>query len=170
MMKKIKIYRMPLSRVFPATHPRKGEDTNFRTKIQDEIKKHTCRANYPLWKKRIDEVNEGKAVLVIYEWTDKPYNSMTNNLFVFHAEWIDTSFIKELENDQRYKNAVFMEDSGIGVQKLDIKDAFYVDGTMISESLIAANDGLTHVDFRAWFRNYKLIEPMAIIQFAKFRY
>lgn len=66
---------------------------SFQTKAIYK-KLHTCRANYSLWKKRIDEVNEGKAILVIYEWTDKPYNSITNKLFVFGnkntAGFIDT--------------------------------------------------------------------------------
>ena len=75
-MKKTKIvrYRLGVSRVFPATHPRKGEETNFDKKIPltlmrikspglsikattqegEELcpKIHTIRANYPLWERR----------------------------------------------------------------------------------------------------------------------
>lgn len=35
---------------------------------------------------------------------------------------------------------------------------------------LAKNDGLSLEDFKAWFKNYDLSEPLAIIQFTKFRY
>ena len=35
---------------------------------------------------------------------------------------------------------------------------------------ISKNDGLLLDDFKAWFKGYDLSEPMAIIQFTKFRY
>jgi hypothetical protein len=37
-------------------------------------------------------------------------------------------------------------------------------------SNIAANDGLSLDDFRAWFKGYDLRKSMVIIQFTKFRY
>jgi hypothetical protein len=35
---------------------------------------------------------------------------------------------------------------------------------------LSKNDGLSLPDFKAWFKNYDLSEPMAIIHFTKFRY
>jgi len=190
MKKKIKIYRMPISRVFPATHPKKGQKTYFDNKIKigicwdrrtnnncpahahkpncynceyyvdieghsNSIKLHTIRANYELWRKRIDEVNAGNAILVLYEWTGKPYHSKTNELFRFD------------------------KDSGIGIQEFklnSIEDTYswsLIDNRFFdSHNIIdfATNDGLSLTDFKDWFKNYDLSKQMAIIHFTKFRY
>ena len=76
--KKIKRYRLGVSRNFPTTHPKKGEPTNFDEKIScgchcpgdcnvcdftQGKKLHTIRANYPLWEKRMKEVQAGRARL-----------------------------------------------------------------------------------------------------------
>ena len=164
-MKKIKTYRIPISRVFPAKHPRAGEETFFRDKIyclitlmpdnEDFKKLHTIRANYSLWKKRIDDVNAGESVLVLYEWTGKPYRSNTNEIVRFD------------------------KDSGIGVQKAvigfqdDIVSVEIVENhksNYYSVSKLAENDGLSLEDFRAWFKGYDRSKPMAIIQFTNFKY
>ncbi|GHT45628.1 hypothetical protein AGMMS49965_22710 [Bacteroidia bacterium] len=151
-MKKIKTYRLSLSRVFPVAHPKRGSPTGFYEKIQEGKKRHTIRANYLLWKKRIDEVNAGDAVLVVYDWTGKPYRSPTKTLFTFD------------------------KDSGIGVQKLTFfnKNLWhcFVDGFGHSTlySKLYENDGLCNQDFTDWFRKYDLSKPMAIIHFTKFRY
>ncbi|GHV60896.1 hypothetical protein FACS1894195_0500 [Bacteroidia bacterium] len=164
--KKIKKYRLSISRVFPKRHIWEGCDTNFEQQIKDKIKIHTIRNNFPLWKRRIDEVNAGNAVLVLYEWTGKPYNSKTKTLFTFD------------------------KDSGIGVQKIEMRDIsgklyylFTIDGNELVPFVdyrgehvtywaekIAKNDGLGWHSFKDWFRKYELREPMAIIHFTKFRY
>ncbi|GHT02090.1 hypothetical protein AGMMS49525_04930 [Bacteroidia bacterium] len=165
-MKKIKTYRLSLSSVFPATHQRRGEPTGFYEKIQEGKKRHTIRANYLLWKKRIDEVNAGEAVLVVYGWTGKPYRSQTKTLFTFD------------------------KDSGIGVQKINIRKIdrqlyfhFEIDDKQLVPFVdyrgehikywaekIAENDGLGWHNFADWFRKYDLNQPMAIIHFTEFRY
>jgi hypothetical protein len=70
-------------------------------------------------------------------------------------------------------------DSGIGVQiidDLDIYCDFITDCTMIDGKFkpvtkdIALNDGLSFADFKAWFQDYDLSKPMAIIHFTDFRY
>lgn len=58
----MKTYVITLSKVFPATHPLKGEPTGFREAFRKN-KLHTIRANYPLWKKRIAEVQRGSCSL-----------------------------------------------------------------------------------------------------------
>ena len=186
-MKKIKTYRAPLSREFPATHPRAGQPTGFAEKINNRLtfllhgyileetkdrileKRHTCRSNYENWKKKIDEVIAGEAILVLYEWTGRPYRDKPHNIFVFYSsksKWL----VDELRKDERYKDVSFVCDSGLGVQKLTVTDCLYVGGNPIPESLIAQNDGLAHVDFRYWLKGYDLSEPLAIIHFTKFRY
>ena len=171
-MEKIKTYRIGISRTFPEKHPRAGEETSFSGKIQCGLcnsncefcsrvhpayrnkKLHTIRANYPLWKKRIDDVNAGKAVLVLFEWTGKPYRSKQRELFRFD------------------------KDSGIGVQKLLNSGGVWLLGKpdsdkwnkVIGINELSRNDGLSEQDFRDWFKDYDLSEPFAIIHFTKFRY
>ena len=70
----MKTHVLIISRTFPSYHLRKGKETGFVEKIPDE-KIHTIRANYPLWEKRIKEVQFGEAVLSLRYWSDKPYKS-----------------------------------------------------------------------------------------------
>lgn len=170
----LKHYRLSVSRVFPVTHPRKGEETYFKLKIQRNFdckichhvlcdtcyagnfwnKLHTIRANYPLWEKRIKEVQEGRAVIELFYWSDKPYRS---------------------------KQVVFAtldKDSRCGVQKLwfykesiEFPRTNHLDMILsVMPTYLAKNDGLSLEDFKAWFKGYDLSKPMAIIQFTKFRY
>lgn len=179
--KKIKTFVITVSKVFPATHKRKGEPTYFPYKIINQkvidgiltdstslgiagfckeygvsTKIHTIRANYPFWKKRIEQVQNGEAVLSIRYWSGKPYNSP-------QVEVINLT-----------------KDDGVGVQRIE----FYEDKDGIpcinyplvgnySEPVITSiskNDGLNHNDFKEWFKGYDLSEPMAIIHFTLFRY
>ena len=162
----MKTYRMSISRVFPATHERAGEETYFYPQIQNALfpgtkdamndgmqkKYHTIRANYELWEKRIDEIKSGKAVLVLYEWTDKPYRSKTKDLLRFD------------------------ENSGISIQKImfyDSPEFFTIENEKKTVSIeeLSKNDGLFEYDFLNWFVKYDLSKPMAIIQFTDyFRY
>jgi hypothetical protein len=179
MKEKIKRYRLPLSELFPAYHPKKRLPTYFEGKIRyainldefivsfPESKIHTCRENYEYWKKRIDKVNAGLAVLEVYCWVGKPYGegSTTRVLFTFD------------------------KDSGIGVQQISIHklDGEYIcfagentlfGNTQYYESKIdidtlAANDGLSIKDFEDWFApKFKKSDFFegAIIHFTKFRY
>jgi len=112
-------YVLMVSRVFPATHKRKGDETHFEQKIKTAIeqseeidengacfpgmwdfdpKPHTIRANYPIWEKRIKAIQEGKAILSIRYWEGIPYNSKQ---------------VEILQLDKDY---------GIGVQKVWLDD------------------------------------------------
>ena len=161
----MKTYVLLISRYFPATHPRKGEFTDFCNKIlvgcifgpshstKGSLRKiHTIRANYDLWKKRIDEVNSGEAELSLRYWTGKPYNS-------------------------KQEDFATIGKGGIGVQKIcfpngsnpTVYDDFgYL--CKIDKTILANNDGLSFDDFEAWFKGYDLSKPMAIIHFTDFRY
>lgn len=74
-LKKKATYVITLSKVFPGTHPKKGEPTYFREKLLKKLKLHTIRGNYDLWSKRIDKINKGQAILSVRQWEGKPYNS-----------------------------------------------------------------------------------------------
>ena len=183
---KIKRYRLGVSRNFPTTHARKGEQTWFIQAILNELnnhketlitcydenyketnilishrKLHTCRANYELWVKRMAEVLAGRAVIELFYWSGKPYNS---------------------------KQVVFAtldKYSGCGVQRvyfaINTLELPFIDNFEEKQSLtdvqgihilnqLAKNDGLLLDDFSAWFKNYDLSMPKAIIQFTNFRY
>lgn len=157
----MKTYVLMVSRVFPSKHKRKGEPTYFVEKLNQGVfpEKHlgiiapkitTIRSNYELWKKRIDEVNEGKAILSLRYWSGKPYCS------------------KQVEF------ARFDKDSGIGIQEL-----YFLQGSLLDPSIccnrrinpyeLIKNDGLNNEDFFEWFKD-RPTYPMAIIHFTKFRY
>ena len=164
----MKTYVITLSRCFPAKHSKAGEPTQFRDAFYAGLvfnrgseclyvrpKLHTIRANYPLWKKRIKEVQEGKAFLSIRQWTGRPYWS------------------KQIEI------ARLTAKDGVGIQKLSFdkdKDGvssfkfFDIDGRCFDRKTLANNDGLSLADWCDWFRGYDLSKPLAIIHFTKFRY
>lgn len=164
-MSKLKTYNIMLSRVFPTTHPKAGQETDFMPKVLAALKGipcyrkklHTIRAKYDLWKKRFEEVERGEAVINLRQWLGRPYRSKT-------------VLIKTLTSKD-----------GIGIQKLEIVEEryktrplilCYVDGSQISALLptLAANDGLSVDDWLAWFKGYDKNKPMAIIHFTDFRY
>lgn len=150
----MKTYVITLSKTFPKTHKRAGEPTNFRTLFETGVKKHTIRANYPLWKKRMEEVQEGKACLSIRQWSGKPYASKQEEICRLSA------------------------DNGVGIQYMYYPELMC--GTLdkdgkditkkLSASQLANNDGLSFIDWQDWFKDYDLSQPLAIIHFTKFRY
>lgn len=185
---KIKHYRLSVSRTFPATHPRKGESTYFIPKIESALgilngcnpseclpfipdctwcyyrlpeseifpKLHTFRGNYDRWAKIMAEVQAGKAVIDLYYWDGKPYGKGVKQV-VF---------------------ATLDKDSRCGVQMLyfshsvEFPRVITEDNSRLSlmPKTIAKNDGLSVVDFKAWFKRADLSQPMAIIHFTSFRY
>lgn len=163
----MKTYVLIVSQVFGKKHRRSGEPTNFREKILSGEKIHTIRAAFATWKKRIEEVQAGEAVISVRYWSGKPYNS------------------KQLRICELDKS------SGVGIQCLKMTMHFndpsneskcYVvhnefnEGTFVPMETLANNDGLTLDDFTDWFRHYDLMaynqpKPLAIIHFSgKVRY
>lgn len=165
----MKTYVITLSQVFPANHPRAGKRTHFAAKVQDTLddkpnmervdidyKRHTIRANYPLWAKRFEQIERGEACLSIRQWSGKPYAS------------------KQVEI------ARLTKEDGIGLQKFEVCNNhaginlwmhFKIDDRPImSINDIPNNDGLSREDWVDWFKKYDLSKPMAIIHFTKFRY
>ena len=160
----MKTYVITLSQNFPATHKRAGEKTLFRDAFEAgqvfnrgseclyvRPKLHTIRANYPLWEKRIKEVQDGNAALSVRQWTGKPYRS------------------KQVEI------ARLTVANGVGIQMLrflgdNFNGGYIRNGVFPSDKILAKNDGLSLADWEAWFRGYDLSKPLAIIHFTKFRY
>ena len=157
----MRTYVLMLSQAFPADHPRAGEPTGFKNKLQAALngwidltfaKLHTIRANYPLWEKRFEQIERGEACLSIRQWIGKPYAS------------------KQVEI------ARLTKEDGIGLQKFEVYTNYaginfkIDDRKYMSIDDIAHHDGLTRGDWIDWFKDYNLSKPMAIIQFTKFRY
>ncbi len=171
----MKTYVITLSKRFPAGHNRAGDLTFFHEALLNALhnaestltvddaddtsiniydrKIHTIRGNYPLWEKRIGEVERGEACLSIRQWTGKPYRS------------------KQVEI------ANLTKADGIGVQRLDLSAAPYavrIDDPIHTEPSVlqdlSANDGLSLADWQDWFKDYDKSKPLAIIHFTKFRY
>lgn len=172
---KIIHYKIMVSTVFPAGHPRKGQRTYFKDKIELalgkfvacdiiehdkpgiihlEPKLHTIRNNYPLWVERMKKVHAGKAVIDLCYWKLPGGRFTTGN--------------------EAIPFATLDKDSGCGVQELrwlttctaQIRD----NAQLTNDIQLAKNDGLSVDDFKAWFKGYDLSKSMAIIQFTKFRY
>lgn len=173
--RKVTTYYLTLSQVFPSTHARAGQPTNFRAafnnaqmcaKCQEKpkgmcmgecvvgyLKKHTIRANYEFWAKRFEKIAAGEAVLSIREWVGKPYG----------------------KGSTQREIALLTREDGIGLQKMTVAGTctchpIFVDGVSVPVKRLAANDGLSDPDWRNWFEGYDLTEPLAVIQFTKFRY
>lgn len=160
----MKTYVLTLSKVFPAYHSRKGEPTNFKEafkagqvfnrggeSLYPHPKIHTIRSNFALWEKRFKEIEKGEAILSIRQWSGKPYHSKQE-------------IICNLTNTD-----------GIGLQKLYVAGCAvihpkFVDGCSVKCWDLASNDGLSVLDWMNWFKNYNLVEPLAVIHFTKFRY
>lgn len=166
----MKTFVITLSSVFPTTHPRKGKGTAFAPSFRNgqtcrkckentpalcmgecfSVRKiHTIRANYPLWKKRIAQIQNGEAILSIRQWTGKPYRSKQVEIARLTAE------------------------DGVGIQELkltDLSKPTTISGGRVELPTLAKNDGLSFGDWFNWFRGYDLSKPLAIIHFTKFRY
>lgn len=167
----MKTFILTVSRVFPATHKRKGESTLFQYKIQDAKtqtpgewwKLHSIRNNYPLWAKRIKQVQEGIAVLKVVYW------KFPGGRFVKGNSQVEICHLDK--------------DSGIEVQALIFPDKSLFNATVCGPEFpmptwykgvglfeLSKNDGLSLEDFKEWFRKYDLSKPMAIIHLTHFRY
>lgn len=176
-MEKKKTYVLILSKNYPNGHSNKLYPTYFREKFllgqgcpdcntpQDLsgenvsncnscvragflIKLHTIRTNYPLWKRRIKEIQEGIAVLSIRQWIRTPYRS------------------KQIEIAQ------LAAENGINIQKLqfDGEGIPSIEGKYIDSEVLANNDGMSLKYWKEWLKSYDTQEPLAIIHFTRFIY
>lgn len=154
----LKCYVIMIAKHFPSTHPKKGKPTYFDDLIRvgqyhryvaNLMKIHTIRKNYPLWEKRIKEVQEGKAYLSLRQWEGRPY----------HSEQLE--FLRLTATD------------GVGLQRCYLISRTKIDviGAWLQPvEIVAQNDGLSLEDFKNWFKDINSNETLAIIHFTKFRY
>ena len=147
-----------ISRVFPVTHSRRGEPTNFAERLHLGDKIHTIRSNYDLWKLNAEKMERGKYYLSVRQWSGRPYNS------------------PQVEIAQRH--------NPIGVQPVELY--YHADNDTVRAKIdgrefydadcytLAKNDGLSVQDFKEWFfgkdpKGDKVFKGV-IIHFTDFRY
>lgn len=174
-----------LSKKFFAQHYRAGEETEFKTKLNDGRKLHTCRSNYEYWKAKIAKLQETGGILSVRQWSEKPYRSPQEIIKDIPADIIG---VQKLEL-RRTKIVANHYAEGIEKPLITIAEYEYtatVDGVNIPVELLAENDGLTPEEYKAWFapvfdkyeKQYEdlakfsesTILDFAIIHFTKKRY
>jgi hypothetical protein len=146
MIKKKKTYVLMVAKTFQKSHPRFGEPTLFPDHILNGKKIHTIRANYDGWKKKVDAINAGEAILSIRTWSGKPYRSKQEKILELTEVGIECA------------------DVICSLQKVNVIGSF----RNRSFENIPENDGLSKEDFFDWF--YQDLKDLAIIHFTKFRY
>lgn len=148
----MKVYVLILSESFPKSHPRAEEPTSFLVSLILREKCHTLRGNFEFWRKRFEKIEAGKAVLSVRIWQGKPYK----------------------KDSKQHEILRLSKKNKIGLEKLELDHSFSsckINGqTLESVEVLAQNDGLSFPDFKAWFKDYDLSKPMAIIHFTGFRY
>ena len=127
----MKTHVITVSKNFLIGHIREGEPTGFKDKILNGKKIHTIRNNVNHWLKVINDVNSGKFILSVREWSGKPYSSKQNEICQY---------------------------TKLGYQFINIDDngKFHIPKNKKGKNkttllTIANNDGLSQEDFEAWF-------------------
>ena len=144
-----------LSRVFPTTHSRRGQETNFANKFLSGEKKHTIRQNYDLWKVNAEKMKRVNFYVSIRQWTGRPYHSSMEEIAKIHKLGIQSIAI------------YYHSDNDTMTAKIDGKEWFDAD-------TLAKNDGLSIQDFKEWFFGKEPKEDKVfngcIVHFTDFRY
>lgn len=146
-MKK-KTYVLTLSKTYMKGHQRQGEPTDFKAKYLSGDKIHTIRKG-KYWKKVVDAVNAGTAVLSVRDWSGKPYAS--KQVEIGQLDKLGWQPIKTVAYRVYLNNA-------------SRQTRFSV------RHLLAKNDGLSLIDFQQWFKMPKDDFEGGIIHFTGFRY
>ena len=138
MKKALKTHVITVSVKFPKKGIVVPRPTGFKKKILSGDKKHTVRQNYDFWKKRIDEVNEGKAFLSVRQWSGLPYRSEQKEIKQFHKGEVGYQRVMVSKN---------AADIGIKTSK----GYGFLSDKKIKK--LAENDGLTLEQFQDWFKH-----------------
>ncbi len=136
-VKPLKTYVITVSVNFPKKGKCKPEQTGFKSKILSGLKRHTIRQNYKFWKKRIDEINKGNAILSVRQWSGLPYRSEQIEIKQFN------------QNELGYQRVVVLDEAVDVSIKTDEGYNFLSDKKI---KKLAENDGLTLKQFRDWFK------------------
>lgn len=164
-MKK-KTYILMLSKVFPVTHPRAGQPTGFKEKKEKGIKKHTLRMNVELWEHRAEEINAGRAILSIRQWSGTPYEEGSHQIEIVRLEKLGVQRVT-FSYCHYKKGNIYLP------QLVEVGSGMY-HPKVIEMEQVAANDGLSLDDFKYWFGRKGKSRPKdlhgIILHFTDFRY
>lgn len=167
MKNKFKTYVLMLSAFFPVSHPKAGRPTGFADALKAnlqriecheqrqcigcgecvrQLKHHTIRGNATLWEHRAEEINAGRAILSIRQWSGKPYGKGTKQIEIARLTHLGTQRITmpyELYQTLglRFPVSAMVQDSDT-LRPVEL-------------SKLAYNDGLSMVDFMHWFASRK---------------
>jgi len=180
-----------LSKTFFPQHPKAGEPTEFREKVLKGTKRHTCRCNYDYWKDRIATLQERQGVLSLRQWSGKPYQKHTKQEKIMDvpASIVEVQPLVIRRTLEKQEGFTEQDPKPYATNRTYSFEAS-VDGNPVNIAWLAANDGLTEEDFKAWFnpvfddyakkiqlsKESKVLEPseitlkFAVIQFTTFRY
>ena len=144
-----------LSKKFFPAHFRAGEATDFKAKVLNGQKRHTCRCNYEYWKKKITALQEKSGTLCLRQWADKPYRSPQESIL-------------EVPANMCIVQPLILRRNGLNFTA-------EVEGHPVKLEDLARNDGLTPSEFAAWFipvfdKAQETALTFAIIQFTTYRY
>ena len=144
-----------LSKVFPIKHTKAGMPTLFANSLHTNHKIHTVRMDDKgLWTKRCDEINSGKKILSIREWTGRPYNS-------------EQQEIKKLDQ-------IGLQHITMTYSSVDALPQCWIDNKRVPIEDIANNDGLSVEDFVDYFFGKcgckSNVFEGVVIHFTSFRY
>lgn len=153
--KPLKTYVITMMVKYPKVGIVVPKPTGFKKKLLSGEKKHTIRQNYKFWKKRIDEINAGKAVLSIRQWTGLPYRSEQKEIKVFGKGEVGYERIIMFDNAQE-----------IAINTGTEKGYVYLSDKRILT--VIKNDGVPVDIFRKFFKD-GLLDGI-IIHFTKLRY
>lgn len=160
--KKLKTYVITMMVKFPTQAPFVAERTGFKKKILSGEKKHTIRQNYHFWKKRIDEINAGKAILSVRQWTGKPYNSEQKEIKQFKQGEVGCQRVTIEQNNNKLSVGVLNP----GPKRVTGDKYKFLKGKKIKQ--LAENDGITIEQMQKFFK--KGVLDGIIIHFSDFRY
>lgn len=129
--------------------------TDFKAKVLNGQKRHTCRCNYEYWKKKITALQEKSGTLCLRQWADKPYRSPQESIL-------------EVPANMCIVQPLILRRNGLNFTA-------EVEGHPVKLEDLARNDGLTPSEFAAWFipvfdKAQETALTFAIIQFTTFRY
>lgn len=167
---KVKTYVITMMVKFPTQAPFVAERTGFKKKILTGEKKHTIRQNYHFWKKRIDEINAGKAILSVRQWTGKPYDSEQKEIKQFKQGEVGYQRVTiEQKPVGKFSDHTVLLSVGVldtGPQRVTGDGYKFLNAKKIKQ--LAENDGITIEQMQKFFK--KGVLDGIIIHFSDLRY